>query len=176
VSGVPDVAGILTRLKKTVLLRHYRAATRLVCLWRKYEVSNVNESHGLLYALSVFHGRQVMLFTDNLAELDVISRVRSSTVSLRFVCASRAAFSCDMKLLIHVQSRNHADGPSHGYYSVALKVKPPGDGPSRCYYSVALTIKPPGEAVRSRPGKLLTTIGLNFIPFVLGLFMRRGSS
>jgi hypothetical protein len=110
-------------------------------LWRESEVSNVVESRMLRYALrhaarsGAFHGKRIMLFTDNLAALSIVSRGRSSAVSLRFVCRGVAAYSmgCNMKLLIRwVQSRrNHADGPSRqqplGYYSVALKVKPPGE-------------------------------------------------
>ena len=67
--------------------------------WRESEVSNVVESRMLLYALrhasrsSTFHSCRIMLFTDNLAALSIVSRGRSSARSLRFVCRGVAAYS-----------------------------------------------------------------------------------
>jgi len=114
-------------------------------MWQDSEVSNVVEARMLLYAIRHasrarhHHGSRILLFTDNLAALSVISRGRSSARSLRFICRGVASYSlgCDIRLLLRwVESRrNHADGPSRqrplGYFS----------GPPASSQSIKKTIK-----------------------------------
>jgi len=104
--------------------------------WEHPEASNILESRIILLAIRHLvrswghHGKRVVLFTDNLAALSVISRGRSSSPALRFICRCLAAYTigCDIRLLLRwVESRrNHADGPSRqkklGYYSQQAEV------------------------------------------------------
>jgi len=107
--------------------------------WRDAEASNILETRMLMYTIQHvarahhFHENRILLFTDNLAALSVVSRGRSSARALRFVCRVVAAYTlgCGIKLMLRwVQSRrNHADGPSRqkkiGYYSGTCSERPP---------------------------------------------------
>ena len=109
-------------------------------MWEHPEASNILESHIILLAVRhlarsrAHHGQRLVLFTDNLAALSVVSRGRSSAPALRYICRCLAAYAlgCDLRLLLRwVESRrNHADGPSRqkklGYYSQQSEVKAPG--------------------------------------------------
>lgn len=101
-------------------LGRWREAFRL--RWERVEASNIVE--GRMLQLATFnraraarhHATRILLITDNLAALAVLSRGRSSVARLLGLCRAVAGVSlgCHIRFLLRwVESRrNHADGPS----------------------------------------------------------------